>query len=326
MGRLIVFALLAVVVLVLVAGFWTTASASAGSGMEPAAQAPGAATTAEAARIRFSPGEQGALWVASLLAAVTVVVLTHSERWLFLPIPAIAWVCTAGLVARSAHKREPATARQQERTRQQPGPRPVAAAGRAQRVREFGESGVQLLGRAQTAADRIARTEAARSGWLGDPAEIDFTPELAAIAANARTAEELRRLASMLAAPANPSADDRATCTNAQRRAETLREQCLQRTQALEQCAEQAARVDESLQQERIQKRDDELRDAVRSRIHALLFLADNAPTKPVPEAVEKIAAQVAAYREIKGELAPARDASRPSPFGGAGPAGPRAG
>lgn len=176
-------------------------------------------------------------------------------------------------------------------------------AERRERVEEFGESAVRLIERAQSAADRVVVTEAAYMGWLGDPGELDFSPDLLMITTSLRSGANLRKLAGELKALPDHTDGDRARLADAKRSAEKLWRQASDRAKLLEECATQARRIDESLKEEREEARIAELRDDVASRLDAALYGVAATPESPPSDSADKVIALVAAYQEIKGTL-----------------------
>lgn len=171
------------------------------------------------------------------------------------------------------------------------------------RVDEFGEAAVKLVERAESAAKRVVETEAAYMGWLGDPEELDFSPDLVMITANLKAAAQLRKLADELKAIPEHTADDRARLDDPKRSAEKLWRQANERAKLLEECAAQAHRIDESLRQDRERAWVAEQHDDVASRLDAALYGVEATPERPPSDSADKVIALVAAYQEIKGTL-----------------------
>lgn len=176
-------------------------------------------------------------------------------------------------------------------------------AERKKRVEELGESAVKLIERAESASKRVVETEAASMGWLGDPDELDFSPDLTMITTNLEAGSHLRKLANELKALPDHSDADRARLDAAKRSAEKLWQQANTRARLLEECAVQARRIDESLKQERERAQLAEQREDVASRLDAALYGVAAAPESPPSDSADKVIALVAAYQEIKGSL-----------------------
>ncbi|CAJ1499107.1 hypothetical protein MU0083_002096 [[Mycobacterium] kokjensenii] len=192
-------------------------------------------------------------------------------------------------------------------------------ADRKARIAEIGESAVKLIERADAAAARVCATEAARLGWLGDPDDLDFTPDLAMITASVEAGAQLRRLADELKAIPDHTDEDRTRLADAKRSAEALWRKANARAKLLEECANRARLIDESLEQERQRALIAERRDDVISRLDAALYGVAATPDSPPSDSADKVLAMVAAYQEIKGSLEvdrsqkPDEDAAEPT-------------
>ncbi len=176
-------------------------------------------------------------------------------------------------------------------------------AERKRQVEELGEPAVKLIERAESASKRVVQTDAAGMGWLGDPYELDFSPDLMMITANLEAGAQLRKLANELKALPDHSDADRERLAAAKRSAEKLWQQATTRAKLLEECATQARRIDESLKQERERARIAEQHDDVASRLDAALYGVAATPESPPSDSADKVIALVAAYQEIKGSL-----------------------
>lgn len=176
-------------------------------------------------------------------------------------------------------------------------------AERRKRVAELGESAVKLIERAESASKRVVDTEAASMGWLGDPDDLDFSPDLTMITTNLESGAQLRKLASELKALPDHSDEDRARLDAAKRSAEKLWQQANTRAKLLEECAAQARRIDDSLKQERERALLAEQREDVASRLDAALYGVAATPESPPSDSADKVIALVEAYQEIKGTL-----------------------
>lgn len=124
------------------------------------------------------------------------------------------------------------------------------------RVDELGESAVKLIERAESASKRVMEAEAASMGWLGDPDELDFSPDLTMITTNLKARAQIRKVAAELKALPDHSDADRERLDAAKRSAGKLWQQANTRAKLLEECAARARRIDESLKQERERARD----------------------------------------------------------------------
>lgn len=254
---------------------------------------------------RLSDSEFGALVVLAIAAVVAAVLLGAIVGGQCAFLPLIAWVAVLLLLRTNAKERgrqraalEDARRRQQQKAEREAATR--RAVNREKRVKELGKEGADLLKNAESATQRIARTEAARTGWLGDPTELDFRADLMMITAYARTATQLRGLIDEHRALPNLSVEDRDMVEDARRKSKRLMDQARERTKLLEKCAEKASLIDQSLRDEREESRIAERRDEVRSRMSAALYGVDATPPKPPSEATDKVEALASAYCEIK--------------------------
>lgn len=184
-------------------------------------------------------------------------------------------------------------------------------AERRRRVEELGESAVKLIERAESASERVVRTEAASMGWLGDPGELDFSPDITMITANVEASAHLRRLANELKALPEQTDADRERLDAAKRSAEKLWRRANTRVKLLEECAAQARRIDESLKQERERARIAQQREEIASRLDAALYGAAAPADGPSSDNADEVTALVAAYKELKQSLE--LDRKRPS-------------
>lgn len=214
------------------------------------------------------------------------------------------WLAVLLLMRRSAEKRqERQIAEQQREIAEQKSARARRQAEGAARIDELGELGIKLIDQAEAATRRIADTEAARTGWLGDPTELDFSADLAMIVANVKQVARLRKLTAELQAIPDPADDDRALLAEAKSKTRHLAAQAAEHTERLYKCAAQAQLIDVSLRDERARARVAEQSDDVRSRMHAMLYGVDITPDGSRPDTADRVLGLVAAYREIKGDV-----------------------
>lgn len=164
----------------------------------------------------------------------------------------------------------------------------------------LGPQGSALFERAATAAARVARTEAARSGWLGDPEAIDFSEDLAFIEANLRAANDLTALIAELSALPDPSSDEKELIKDAQRRVSRLEDQSRERVTLIEKCVDQAKLIDQSLHGERENARIADKRAELSGRMAATIYGIDVQPQQPASSTADKITGLVAAFQDVK--------------------------
>lgn len=170
-----------------------------------------------------------------------------------------------------------------------------------ERADTLGRAGVGLIDRARTAVSAVMATEAARDGWLGDPTDLDFSADLAAMEDTLRQARRIEKLVAESRALPEPTDDDARMLGDAERTVGQLRSDVLRRVQVLDDCARQARQIDQSLAAERERARLAARRDVTRGRLAAELYGAAVAPSDPASEAADGVAARVAAFRDLKG-------------------------
>jgi hypothetical protein len=182
---------------------------------------------------------------------------------------------------------------------------------RARRIRQhrldtLGRDNAARVESALSAVRRIAASEAARAGWLGD---IDFTADIKAITANFERVHALRGVTSKLSALTKPSADDRRILAEAKATADKLERAAIGRFNLIGRCAKEAELIDKSLRAEREDARVAEQRAELHGKLSAMLYGIEAAPdSAPADSAVDAVMARVAAYREIKNQIQLARD------------------
>lgn len=224
--------------------------------------------------------------------AIALAILTDGFWW---AIPVAAWI--AGLIAtRRAAKSRGVKAEAEEQAAQEA------------HIDELSKPERVLLENAEAAVKRIQSTEAAQAGWLGDPADLDFSADLQFIANNTATARRLRNLIFELGEIPNPSPADRTLITDAEREIDSLAVHSIERTRLLESCAERAERIDESLREDRENERNELHRDEVRARMSALLYGTGSgagtaSPTSTPSASADRVVALTAAFQELKDTI-----------------------
>lgn len=172
---------------------------------------------------------------------------------------------------------------------------------RQHRIATLGKDNAALVESALAAIDDLSATEAARTGWLGD---IDFSSDISAATAAFEKAYALRRVIGELSALRNPSADDRRILAEAKATAAELEGAALQRLDLIGQCAQEARRIDRSLQDEREEARTAEQRAQLHAKLSAMLYGVEAAPgTTTQSSAADAVMARVQAYRDIKNQI-----------------------
>lgn len=228
------------------------------------------------------------LGVASLVAVVVKLAAAYQER----QAEALAQEEAGRAAQAAADKRQ-----REERARTK----------KQQRITALGAKNAELVESAQTAVKRVAATEAARKGWLGD---VDFTPDLQSITDSFQKAHSLRKVADQLSVLDKPSTDDRRILAEAKTTIANLECAALERVELIKKCAVEAGRIDESLRNEREDARTAEQRAELHGQLSALLYGIEATPV-PAPgnSAAEAVLARVQAYREIKNQINQARHA-----------------
>lgn len=253
-----------------------------------------------------SPAQAAVLGALSVAAFIAVVILGSVKPGAWF-IPVLLWVLVFVAVRNSAPLKETdqqRCVREAAEHRQAAEDEKRAAARRAvaerQRVDSFTKDGLALLVRGRSAVNRVKSTEAARDGWLGEPAELDFSADLTMISESLLQARRIEKMVQRSRAIPDPSPDDNAMVRDAEKTVTTLRAESGKRVTLLEDCATQAREVDRLLAQERRQRELDEHRDDVRQRLAAELYGAEIRPSQRDSDAADAVAARVAAFRELK--------------------------
>ncbi|MCB0949120.1 MAG: hypothetical protein KDB44_07550 [Mycobacterium sp.] len=200
--------------------------------------------------------------------------------------------------AREDREAEAAAAKQrrEEKARQQ----------KRRRIEALGAKNAARVDSAQAAVNKVAASEAARSGWLGD---VDFTADIRGITDSFRKARSLRKVADQLSALDKPSTDDRKILGEAKATATKLEGTAIERVELIEKCATEAGRIDESLRREREDARTAEQRAELHAKLSAMLYGIEAAPpTSSTDSAADAVMARVWAFREIKNQIQRARD------------------
>ncbi|MEB3022901.1 hypothetical protein [[Mycobacterium] crassicus] len=230
-------------------------------------------------------------------------------------VPLVMWVVLLVIIRNSAPIREMPWQREAREASERKCAIQQQRALELERVNALGKDGAKLIERATTAIAAVMSTEAARDGWLGEPADLDFSADLAAIDDALRQARRIEKLVAESKALPAPTDDDTSMLQDGQITIKRLRDDVLRRVEALDDCAHQARQVDRSLAAEREQARVEARRDATRSQLAAELYGAAAAPPDPASEAADSVTARIAAFRELKGVIdEPRQPAARVAP------------
>jgi len=202
----------------------------------------------------------------------------------------LALLLTVLTVARLDESREKERARRLELEKQQ-------------RLVDFGEEGARLYEQAAASVAQIAGSEAARAGWLGDPSDFDFRSDLAAMAANLRRAEEIRKVREEGASITHLTAADAKMLEDARRAIAALGSAAKERSRLIGECALQAADIDAQLADDRERGVSAKRREDLRNRLGPMLYGTQNIPAESPSESADVVKARAAAFRELRGVL-----------------------
>ncbi|MGV0741037.1 hypothetical protein [Mycolicibacterium sp. XJ870] len=174
------------------------------------------------------------------------------------------------------------------------------------RIDTLGKENAALLESALSAVKKVAASEAARAGWLGD---VDFSADIKGITDNFEKAYALHGVIGKLSALDNPSADDRKILAEAKITAANLEVVAIERVELIGKCAKEAQLIDKSLRTEREDARVAEQRAELHAKLSAMLYGIEATPeTTQQDSAVDAVMARVQAYREIRNQIQQARD------------------
>lgn len=235
----------------------------------------------------------------------------HGDGWWLLPVGVFA-ATLAGVKATAINTRD----RQREAERQRVAEQQQRVEQRKQRVEQrkqrererverLGKDGIKTLVQMKAAVKRIAETEAAREGWLGDAAEINFSADLLL------TEDQLAKMAAIRAMIGeakrlpNPTDDDKEMAKEAEAAVRKLEAAVRERIQMIEGCARKAEEVDETLRAERRRAAVAEQRDALRGRLGAMLSGVELTPDSPPSDSVDAVNTRAEAFRELKDSIEP---------------------
>ncbi|TDK84627.1 hypothetical protein [Mycolicibacterium mucogenicum] len=173
------------------------------------------------------------------------------------------------------------------------------------RVNTLGKQNAALVESALSAVKRIAASEAARAGWLG---EVDFSVDIKGITDNFTKAYALRKVANKLSALDKPTREDRNILAEAKSTIASLETAATERVELIGKCAMEAQRIDTSLRTEREDARVAEQRAELHAKLSAMLYgIEATQDVGPTDSAVDAVMARVQAYREIKNQILVAR-------------------
>ena len=165
---------------------------------------------------------------------------------------------------------------------------------------EFGSGGARLFEEAEASASKIAASEAARAGWLGDPADFDFRADLEAIGDNLRRAEKIRTVTADASSIKNFTPSDKQMLHDARDAVAKLEDSVKQRVVLIGECAKQADNIDRALREDRESLVMAQRRDDLRNRLDPILYGSGNMPTETPSESADVVTARAAAFHELK--------------------------
>lgn len=169
-----------------------------------------------------------------------------------------------------------------------------------QRQRDFGPAGARLFEQAQASVSAIAASEAARTGWLGDPADFDFRADLAAIADNLRRAEEIRTVTAEASSIRHFTKSDTKMLQDARNATSRLEASVQRRVALIAECAQHAGGIDRALRDERERGEMAKRREDLRRRLAPMLYGAQTLPGEPMSDSADVVTARAAAFHELK--------------------------
>lgn len=176
---------------------------------------------------------------------------------------------------------------------------------RRERATRLGKSNVKRVDAALDAVERIAGSEAAREGWLG---EVDFGSDIQDISGRFEQATRLRETADQLRKLSARTAEDNRVLGEAQDAIGELESSANRLVKLIKKCADEVGRIDVSIRKEREDAQTAEQRIELHGRLSAMLYGAETVSGDPEAEsAASRILSRVEGYREIKQELADAR-------------------
>ena len=169
-----------------------------------------------------------------------------------------------------------------------------------QRKREFGPTGARLYEQADASVATIAASEAARTGWLGDPADFDFRADLETIAATLRRAEKIRTVTADASSIRDFNQSDKQMLRDAELEIAKLQSSVKQRVELIGKCAQQASDIDRALREERESDVMAKRREDLRGRLGPILYGSQKLPIDSPSESVDVVTARAAAFHELK--------------------------
>lgn len=245
----------------------------------------------------------GCFGVVGIFILLAILFAIPKTVWLIIGVAAlaglVAWIAVRMHRASVADREARALAAEKER-------RERMRDDRRRLLEDVGRKNVGRIDAAAAAIQKVNQSEAAREGWLGD---TDFSADLSAVTDAFRQARVLRRTADELKALDYQNEDDRRLLADAESGADRLESGANERVELIRGCATEAARIDESLRQERADAQTAEQRAQLHARLNGLLYGIDAAPaTARTESAADRVMARVRGYQEIRQQIQAARD------------------
>jgi hypothetical protein len=238
----------------------------------------------------------------ALFGLLILIALIPKPVWIAFGV-AVAITLVCWLVYRSVEAWNKHVAEREELNRLAEAER--TAAERQRRIDTLGKANAARLESALDAVERVAASEAAQAGWLGD---VDFSADIQQVTANFEKVHALRAVTTEMSRLTKPSAEDRRILAEAKATADKLERAGIERVDLIGKCAKEAELIDKSLRTEREDARVAEQRAELHAKLSAMLYGIEAAPdTTPTDSAVDAVMARVAAYREIKQQIHQAR-------------------
>ncbi|KAA1248290.1 hypothetical protein F0Q45_21390 [Mycobacterium simiae] len=254
---------------------------------------------------RMSTAEVTAIFLLAVVAIGTAVYVATATSGVWWVVPVAAWAVFRRGVRKHAETRE----RRRLDLRRREARRLAEQRDREMREQElrqrerldrYGKEGLKLLDKADAAVNAILATEAARTGWLGEPADLDFRADVATIAETLSLAMEIRTTVADYSSIPKPSSDDVRLLKDAKRRLKQLESAARHRVELLCECVGRAEQVDQMLRDDREQSRVAQKRDVVGGRLRALLSGAELTPPAEHSDSVDLVSSRVEAFREVR--------------------------
>ena len=243
------------------------------------------------------------LGIAAFIATLTLGSVAPGAAWM----PVVAWLVAVYIIRQRAELmetpqqrkvREAAERAQAEQDEKHAAARKAIA--ERKRVDSFTKDGLALMAKARTAVSAVRATEAARDGWLGDQADLDFSADLTFVSESLLQARRIEKVVQRSKKIPDPSAEDVAMLRDAEKTMKTLRTDAKSRVGTIEDCVKQAREIDRLLAEEHRQQEFDRQRAAARRQLAAELYVAEVRSPARHSDTADAIAARVQAFRELK--------------------------